>query len=256
MIGKFITLLLISASCVLSAADFAAERYTKVKSGSRQKIYSLTKNNGCYSTDIPLNGGLPVIILDEDIYRQLNQNAANIAVVSGENQLIPFVMQKLYQWDKRIKYTPLSGKIVGFKVDKERNEAVIDYQLNSTAATAVGKLSLHPYGRKKFNKTVTLEFDNQTRVENLKFFNHTSVVDFARHTFEFAPGKTRNIRIRIAPFAEKHSSGSALIRSGNKENFSETQIFTDELSLNNITFYQAETQLYPGRELNKVKTFP
>ena len=81
-------------------------------------------------------------------------------------------------------------------------------------------------------------------------------MDFSRHTFEFTPAKTRNIRVIITPFAEKHSNNRALIRSGNKESFSETQVFTDELSLNQITFYQAETQLYPARELTQVKTLP
>ncbi|MBO5923363.1 MAG: hypothetical protein J6Q81_02495, partial [Lentisphaeria bacterium] len=255
MIGKFITLLLISATCVLSAADFVAERYTKVKNVELQSIYSRTKSV-YHTATVPVNDSLPVIILDEDIYRQLNNTATNIAVVSQENQLIPFVREKLYKWKKRVKYAPVSGKIVGFTVNKERNEAIIDYQLNSAAATQIGKLALHPYGRKKFNKTVTLEFDNQTKVENLKFFNHQSVVDFSRHTFEFTPAKTRNIRVIITPFAEKHSDNSALIRSGNKDSFSETQVFTDELSLNQITFYQAETQLYPARELTQIKTFP
>ena len=87
MIGNFIALLFITASSVLTAGEFAAEHYTKVKNGSLQKTYSLTKNS-CYSTGIPLNGELPVIILDEDIYRQLNTTATNIAVVSQENQFI------------------------------------------------------------------------------------------------------------------------------------------------------------------------
>ena len=241
-------------TAALSGREIAPERYSKVRKASLQKIYSMTKNGGCITKTFPLDGKLPVIVLDEDIYRNLNYSNTNIAIADCNNQLVPFVQTKLYQWDKATQYAPVSGKITAFSVNKERNEAVIDYRITGGAAE-IGKLSLQPYSRKKFDKTVTLEFDNQKKVENLKFFNHQQVVDFSRHTFEFPPVKTRSIRIKIAPFAEKHSGSSSLVRQGSKENFSETQIFTDELSLNKITFYRADVKIYPAKELTAVKTF-
>ena len=255
MICKYISLMAFAIfTATLSGGEIAPERYTKVKKVSLQKLYSMTKNAGCITTTFPPDGKLPVIVLDEDIYRNLNYGNTNIAIADSNNRLVPFVQTRLYQWDKTTQYTPLTGKITAFSINQERNEAVIDYRIADSVAE-IGKLSLHPYGRKKFDKTVTLEFDDQKKVENLKFFNHQQVVDFARHTFEFAPVKTRNIRIKIAPFAEKRPGQSSLVRQGSKENFSETQIFTDELSLNQITFYRADVKIYPARELTAEKDF-
>ena len=242
-------------SASLTAGEIAAERYTKVREGSLQKIFSMTKNNSCISNTIPVKDALPVIVPDEDIYRNLDLSLTNIAVTDSNNTLLPFVYEKLYKWSQTVNYTPLAGKITAFTVNSERNEAIIDYQITGTQITSVGKLDLQPYSRKKFNKTVTLEFDDQSKVENLKFFNHQQVVDFSRYTFEFTPVKTRNIRIKISPFSEKHTGDSLLIRQGNKENFSETQVFTEELSLNKITFYQAEVKTFPLEELTAEKSF-
>ena len=180
MFAKYLLLLILTASAVLPAAEVAAERYTKVRNGSLPRIFTTTKSQ-CFSQLLPLNGNLPVIVLDEDIYKQLNSTYTNIAVADKQNQLLPFVIQKLYKYNTVTNYAPLSGKITNFAIDRQKNEAVIEYELSGNAAAAIGKLSLEPYGRKKFNKTITLEFDDQSKVENLKFFNHQSVVDFARH---------------------------------------------------------------------------
>ncbi len=255
MFAKYLLLFIFTASAALPAAEVAAERYTKVRNGSLPRIFTTTKSQ-CFSQLLPLNGNLPVIVLDEDIYKQLNSTYTNIAVADEQNQLLPFVIQKLYKYNTVTNYAPLSGKITNFAIDQQKNEAVIEYELSGNTAAAIGKLSLEPYGRKKFNKTITLEFDDQSKVENLKFFNHRSVVDFSRHTFEFAPKKTKNIRIKIAPFAEKHSHASQLVRSGDKENFTEKRILTEELNLHKITFYQARTKLYPAWEMEKSKRFP
>ena len=256
MIRQYTLLLaVITFAASLSAGEIAAERYTKVRDGSLQKIFSTTKNSNIFANTIPVKDALPVIVLDEDIYRNLDLSNTNIAVTDGNNKLLPFVYEKLYKWGKTVNYAPLAGKITAFTVNSERNEAIIDYQIAGNQAEYIGKLALQPYGRKKFNKTVTLEFDDQSKVANLKFFNHQQVVDFSRHTFEFAPVKTRNIRIRITPFSEKHTNNSSLVRSGSKESFSETQVFTEELSLNHITFYRSEIKTFPIEELTAEKSF-
>ncbi len=255
MFAKYLLLLFFAASAVLPATEVAAGGYTRVRTGSLPRIFSTTKSQ-CFSQLLPLNGNLPVIVLDENIYKQLNSTYTNIAVADAQNQLLPFVIQKLYKYQTTTSYAPLSGKIINFNIDRRKNEGVIEYELSGNAAQSIGKLLLQPYGRKKFNKTITLEFDDQSKVENLKFFNHQSVVDFSRHNFEFAPVKTKNIRIKISPFTEEYSPAGKLVRSGDKENFTEKRIFTEELNLNKITFYQAQTKLYPAWEMVKLKRFP
>lgn len=254
--SKYILFFAVAATAgILSAGEIAAERYTKVKNGSWQKIFSTTKNQ-CYATAVPLNGKLPTVVLDEDIYRELNSNYSNIALADSNNQLLPFVIKRLCKWQQTSSYTALPGKITAFTIDKQRNEAVIDYRISGESKVLIGKLTLQPYGRKKFAKTVTLEFDNQQHVGDLKFFNHHGVVDFARHNFEFAPQRANSVRIRIAPFAEKHAGDTSLVRSGDKENFTETKILTEELTLHQITFYQAEVKIFPAEELTISKDFP
>ena len=187
---------------------------------------------------IPANT-LPVIVLERDVYRRLNDTYDNLRIFSS-NRWIPFVIEELYHWQEKDCYTALSGEIIDFKVDYVHNEAVIDYQLTIDHPAEIGKLELVPRTSRKFNKHISLEFDNGQGVNNLKFFNHGGTVDFSRYSFEFAPHTTRKIRIKITPFSETHDDISTLQRQGTNENFTEKRIFTNELSLDRITFFEVQ----------------
>ena len=110
-------------------------------------------------------------------------------------------------------------------------------------------MEIDPQSRRRFNKKVVLEFDNGKTSKQFDFFNHAGTVDFSRHRFDFAPCKISKVQIKISPFAEQHSSTAHLQHRGDNENFTEKKIFTEELSINSIKFYAAETEVYKSELL-------
>ena len=245
---KFFTFLsvVLSINCCLSA-DFG--RYTHCRS-VMPPYDTVAGKNGQYTYPVIKKSAdkLPVILLDKEFYCRLNTDKSNIAVASG-NTFLPFVVEKLYKHSSRLNYTALSGRITAFRIDRNRNEAIIDYTISNPDNLPVGRLEIDPQSRRRFNKKVVLEFDNGKTSKQFDFFNHAGTVDFSRHRFDFAPCKISKVQIKISPFAEQHSSTAHLQHRGDNENFTEKKIFTEELSINSIKFYAAETEVYKSELL-------
>ena len=142
---------------------------------------------------------LPAVLLDDELYKVLNSNYSNVRLTDSKNNLLPFAVKRLYKWKTNIKYEPISGKITGFNVDYKSNEAVIDYEIitnNNSQDLAIGKLYLDSTLKKRFNKQVTLVFDDKTQESGLKFFNHSGNVTYFSHSFTFTPRKSKKIKLQ------------------------------------------------------------
>ena len=66
------------------------------------------------------------ILLDREVYKELNDSGNNLLLLDKEGKFVPFVLKKLQQHTKRHTYTPLSGKITDFRIDHDKNQAVIE----------------------------------------------------------------------------------------------------------------------------------
>ena len=246
---KFFTclLLVLSINCCLSA-DSGLYPYTHCR--SVMPPYDIVAGKNGQTCPVVKNtyNKLPVIVLDKEFYSRLNPDKNNIAVADGKT-FLPFAVQKLYKHSSRLNYTPLSGRITAFHIDRQSNRAVIDYAISNPDNLPVGRLEIDPQSRRKFNKKVVLEFENGKTSQQFDFFNHAGTVDFSRHKFDFTPCKISKVQIKISPFAEQHSSTDQLQHRGDNENFTEKKIFTEELSINSIKFYAAETEIYKSELL-------
>ena len=196
------------------------------------------------------------ILLDREVYKELNESCDNLLLLDGKNKPVPFVLKKLQQHTQRSAYKPLSGKITDFRIDSDKNQAVIEYEVDLKKGEKIGKLELQTNDNRQFRKTITLIFADGSEITDLKFFNHKGTVDFARRSFEISPQSSSKVKIIITNFAEKRPSSGTLIRTGNKESFTEQRIFTEELSLKRITFYAVTTSIVSSGEMSTTADIP
>ena len=196
------------------------------------------------------------ILLDREVYKELNESRDNLLLLDGENKPVPFVLKKLQQHTQRFTYKPLSGKITDFQINYDKNQAVIEYEVKLKQGQKIGKLELQTSDNRQFKKSIMLQFADGNDICDLKFFNHTGTVNYSRNSFEIRPQSCGKVKIVIAPFAEKRSSTSALTRTGNKESFTEQRIFTEELSLKRITFYAVTTSIVSSGEMSDLADIP
>ena len=239
----FLLLLTLSGAAVLASAGSDPANFTHCKKVGMALPDSPSEHNA--------------ILLDREVYKELNESRDNLLLLDGENKPVPFVLKKLQQHTKHHTYTPLSGKITDFRIDHDKNQAVIEYEAKLEKGQKIGKFELQSANDQQFKKTITLQFADGNAVTDLKFFNHKGTVDFARRSFEINPQSCGKVKIIIAPFAEKRRSSGTLTRTGNKESFTEQHIFTEELSLKRITFYARTTKtVSSGEMLDIVRDIP
>ena len=237
----FLNLLLLSAT-----AAFAA--------GSDPENFTHCKKVNTALPDAPSEHNS--ILLDREVYKELNGSCDNLLLLDGENKPVPFVLKKLQQHTKRSAYTPLSGKITDFRIDHDKNQAIIEYEAKLEKGQQIGKFELQSANDRQFKKTITLQFADGNAITDLKFFNHRGTVDFACRSFEIHPQSCGKVKIIITPFAEKRRSSGTLTRTGSKESFTEQHIFTEELSLKRITFYDRTTKTVSSGEMVDIAHIP
>ena len=241
---KLLILLLLAASSIVFAAETA-----------ELKNFTHCKKVGMALPDPPSEHNS--ILLDREVYKELNDSCNNLLLLDKEGKFVPFVLKKLPKHTQRTSYTPLSGKITDFQINYDKNQAVIEYEVKLKQGQKIGKLELQTSDNRQFKKSIMLQFADGNDICDLKFFNHTGTVNYSRNSFEIRPQSCGKVKIVIAPFAEKRSSTSALTRTGNKESFTEQRIFTEELSLKRITFYAVTTQIVSsGEMLDIVRDIP
>ena len=239
----FLLLLTLSGAATLASAGSPPENFTHCKKVSMALPDPPSEHNA--------------ILLDREVYKELNESRDNLLLLDGENKPVPFVLKKLQQHTKHHTYTPLSGKITDFRIDHDKNQAVIEYEAKLEKGQQIGKFELQSANDRQFKKTITLQFADGNAITDLKFFNHRGTVDFARRSFEIHPQSSGKVKIIITPFAEKRRSSGTLTRTGSKESFTEQHIFTEELSLKRITFYARTTKtVSSGEMLDIVRDIP
>ena len=237
----FLHLLLLSTTAAFAAGS-NTENFTHYKKVSTALPDAPSEHNA--------------ILLDREVYKELNESCDNLLLLDGENKPVPFVLKKLQQHTKHHTYTPLSGKITDFRIDHDKNQAVIEYEAKLEKGQQIGKFELQSANDRQFKKTITLQFADGNAITDLKFFNHRGTVDFARRSFEIHPQSCGKVKIIITPFAEKRRSSGTLTRTGSKESFTEQHIFTEELSLKRITFYARTTKTVSSGEMSDLADIP
>lgn len=182
------------------------------------------------------------IPFDNALYRHTDDGCSNILVTDPDGAVVPFAVRTAREKKEAEAVTRFDGKITFFSRDDAANSASVEFTLPEErgicALEFTTKLS-------RFDKRVSIDFfdgaGNTVREDrDLKLFKYDGL--YGNSSVEFAPVRTKKMRITLHGFSEKRESPYSAEKTGRLDHVTVKSARTEEFRFLKIVAVAREKQ--------------